>query len=285
MKALRGTPEPLAVVEDMEIARPGGPLKLRLYAAGHTSENAASRPGLVYFHGGGWVIGSLDTHDNICRMIAAQSGAVVVAVDYRLSPESKFPAAVEDACAATLWVAANAARLGIDPRRIAVGGDSAGGNMGTVVAMMCRDHGGPSLALQLLLYPATDLSSFETASHRKLAEGNFLTRSAMDWFTGHYLARPQDALDPRASPLLATNLSWLPPALLITAEFDPLRDEGEAYVKRLEEAGVPVVCTRYAGVIHGFISMAGLLSEGRRAIGQVAQALKNVRAAGLASSA
>jgi acetyl esterase len=203
---------------------------------------------------------------------------VVISVDYRLSPEVKFPAAVDDSYAATIWVAANADRLGIDARRIAVGGDSAGGNLATVVAMRCRDAGGPALALQLLIYPVTDLSSFETASHRELADGYFLTRAAMDWFTGHYLASEDQKRHPEVSPLLAQDLSGLPPALIITAEFDPLRDEGEAYAQRLQQAGVSVTATRYPGMIHAFVSMRGVLSGGRQAIQEAARFLSRSEA-------
>jgi acetyl esterase len=269
MKMLGGEPVQLGRVEDLTIPGPGGALALRLYA----DEHGGLRPALVFFHGGGWVFGNLDTHDAVCRAIAKESGAVVIAVDYRLSPEVKFPAAVEDSYAATQWVAANAERLGIDSRRIAVGGDSAGGNLATVIAMRCRDAGGPAIAGQLLIYPVTDLSSFETGSHRELAEGYFLTRAAMQWFTGHYLASDDHKRHPEVSPLHAPNLGGLPPALVITAEFDPLRDEGEAYAKRLQHAGVPVTSTLYPGMIHGFVSMRGVLAGGRQAIREIAKFL------------
>jgi acetyl esterase len=272
MKMLGGEPEQLGRVEDLSIPGPGGDVPLRLYA----NERGGVRPALVYFHGGGFVLGSLDSHDAVCRDLAKASDAVVISVDYRLAPEHKFPAAVEDAHAATVWVAANAERLGIDARRIAVGGDSAGGNLATVIAMRCRDAGGPALALQLLLYPVTDLSSFETGSHRECSEGYFITRAGMEWFTGHYLASVDQTRHPEASPLLAPNLSGLPPALVITAEFDPLRDEGEAYAQRLQQAGVPVVVTRYPGMIHGFVSMRGVLSGGRQAIQEAAKAIRSM---------
>src|SRR5580658_4651852 len=246
MKMVGGQPEALGRVEDLSIPGPGGDLPVRLYA----SEHGGLRPALVYFHGGGFVFGNLDTHDAVCRALAKESGAVVIAVDYRLAPEHKFPAAVDDSYAATVWVAANAQRLGINAQRIAVGGDSAGGNLATVVAMRCRDAGGPALAAQVLIYPVTDVSSFETGSHRELGEGYFLTRAGMEWFTGHYLASADHKRHPEASPLLAPNLRSLPPALVITAEFDPLRDEGEAYGKRLQDAGVPVTISRYPGMIH-----------------------------------
>jgi len=267
MKMLGGEPIALERVEDLSIPGPGGAVPVRVYASGH----GGIRPALVYFHGGGFVFGNLDTHDAVCRALAMESDAVVISVDYRLSPEHKFPAAVEDSHAVTVWVAANAERLGIDARRIAVGGDSAGANLATVVAMRCRDAGGPALASQVLLYPVTNFSSFETDSHRELAEGYFLTRAAMDWFTGHYLASADLTRHPEVSPLLAADLSGLPPALIITAEFDPLRDEGEAYAKRLQQAGVPVTITRYPGMIHGFVSMRGVLAGGRRAIQEAAK--------------
>ena len=272
MKMLGGEPDALGRVEDLSIPGPGGDLPVRVYA----SEHGGIRPALVYFHGGGWVLGNLDTHDAVCRALAKESGAVVISVDYRLSPEHKFPSAVEDAHAATLWVAANAERLGIDARRIAVGGDSAGGNMATVVALRFRDAGGPALASQVLFYPVTDLSSLETASHRELGDGYFLTGAAMDWFRGHYLASIDHKSHPEVSPLLAPDLSGLPPALVITAEFDPLRDEGEAYAQRLQQAGVPVTATRYPGMIHGFVSMRGVLSGGRQAIQEAAQFVRSM---------
>jgi acetyl esterase len=267
MKMLGGQPAELGRVEDLSIPGPGGDIPIRIYAI----EHGGLRPALVYFHGGGFVFGNLDTHDTVCRAIAKESGAVVISVDYRLAPEHKFPAAVEDSYAATVWVSANAERLGIDSRRIAVGGDSAGGNLATVVAMRCRDAGGPALAAQVLLYPVTDSSSFETASHREFAEGYFLTSGAMAWFTGHYLASADQKRHPEVSPLLAPNVSGLPPALVITAEFDPLRDEGEAYAQRLQEAGVAVTVKRYPGMIHGFVSMHGVLSGGRQAIKEAAE--------------
>jgi acetyl esterase len=272
MKLLGGEPEALSRVEDLAVSGPNGDVPVRLYA----SEYGGLRPALVYFHGGGFVFGNLDTHDGVCRALAKESGAVIIAVDYRLAPEHKFPAAVEDSYAVTLWVAGNAERLGIDAHRISVGGDSAGGNLATVVAMRCRDAGGPSLASQVLLYPVTDMSSFETVSHRELAEGYFLTRTAMQWFTGHYITSADLTRHPEVSPLLAPDLHSLPPALVITAEFDPLRDEGEAYAQRLEQAGVPVSITRYPGMIHGFISMRGVLSGGRQAIREAAEFIHSI---------
>ena len=261
LKPLAGQTEEVGRVEDLRIPHSERPIPIRIY----TAVAEGPFPCLVYFHGGGWVVCDLDTHDAVCRAIARRAGAVVVAVDYRLSPEYRFPAAVEDCYAATAWVAANAARLRIDPRRIAVGGDSAGGNLSTVMCLKARDEGGPALALQVLVYPVTNLASFDTPSYREFAEGYYLTRAEMEWFRGHYLARIEDAQSPYASPLLARDLRGLPPALVITAECDPLRDEGEAYAKRLAEAGVEVTCTRYGGMIHPFFSLGGVLSQGRRA--------------------
>jgi acetyl esterase len=274
MKLLGGEPDALGRVEDLFAPGPGGKIPLRLYASAH----GGLRPALVYFHGGGFVFGNLDSHDAVCRALAKESGAVVIAVDYRLSPENKFPAAVDDSYAATKWVAANAERLGIDARRIAVGGDSAGGNLATVIAMRCRDAGGPALAAQVLIYPVTDSSSLETGSHREFGEGYFLTRAGMEWFTGHYLASADHKRHPEVSPLLSPNLRGLPPALIITAEFDPLRDEGEAYAKRLEQAGVPVTLNRYPGMIHGFFSMRGVLAGARQAIQEAAKFVQSVSA-------
>jgi acetyl esterase len=272
IRIVGGQPEQIGRVEDLRIPHPEGPIPIRVY----TPAGDGPFPCLIYFHGGGWVVCNPDTHDTACRAIARRAGAVVVAVDYRLSPEYKFPAAVEDGYAATQWVAANTARLGADPGRIAVGGDSAGGNLATVMCMKSRDESGPALALQVLVYPVTNLASFDTASYGEFAEGYYLTRAEMEWFRGHYLARMEDARNPYASPLLAADLSGLPPALVITAECDPLRDEGEAYAKRLAEAGVAVTCTRYGGMIHPFFSMGGVLSQGRRAIEQVAAAVRHM---------
>ncbi len=274
LKDVAGEAEPIARVENRSISGPGGEIGIRVYSP----EIPRQCPCLVYFHGGGWVVCDLDTHDVVCRAIARRSGAVVVAVDYRLAPEHKFPAAVEDSYAATLWVAANAGGLGIDPRRIAVGGDSAGGNLAAVVSLKSRDEGGPALALQVLVYPVTNLASFDTGSYQAFAEGYNLTRAEMEWFRASYLSRPEDGKHPHASPLLAANLDGLPPALVITAECDPLRDEGEAYARRLEQAGVPVNCTRYPGMIHPFFSMPGALTQARKAIQQVAAAIGGITA-------
>jgi acetyl esterase len=272
LKTVAGPSEEIGSVEDLSIPHPEHPIPIRIFTPTADGPLAC----LIYFHGGGWVVCDLDTHDTVCRAIARRAGAVVVAVDYRLAPESKFPAAVEDCYAATQWVAANAARLAIDPRHIAVGGDSAGGTLSAVMCLKSRDEGGAAIALQVLVYPVTNLLAFDTPSYREFAEGYYLTRAEMEWFRGHYLARPEDAESPYASPLLAPELRGLPPALVITAECDPLRDEGEAYAKRLAEAGVEVTCTRYGGMIHPFFSLGGVFSQGRRAIEQVAAAVRGL---------
>lgn len=269
LKPVEGTAEPVGSVEDLRIPGPEGDIPIRVY----TPDTPAPRPSMVYFHGGGWVVCDLDTHDVICRGIARRSGAVVVSVGYRLAPEHKFPAAVDDCYAATMWVAANADRLGIDLDRIAVGGDSAGGNLGAVVSLKSRDESGPAIALQAMVYPVTDLSSFETPSYLEFGEGYQLTKPEMEWFRGHYLRSRDDAYNPHASPLLAHDLRGLPPALIITAECDPLRDEGEAYAMRLLEAGVPVTLSRYPGMIHPFFSFSGAIPQALDAIQQVAAAV------------
>lgn len=274
----KGEPEPLAKVEDVRLNGPDGAIPIRIYSPERPElEAGVPSPALVYFHGGGWVVCDLETHDVICRAIAKRSGAVVIAVDYRLAPEHKFPAAVIDCYAATRWVSENAERLGIDRNRIAVGGDSAGGNLATVISLQSRDEAGPHIALQILVYPVTDLSSFETPSYGEFAEGYGLTAAEMEWFRAQYLGHRDDARCIQASPLLAPDLHGLPPALVITAECDPLRDEGEAYAKRLQEAGVPVRLTRYAGMIHPFFSMAGGVPEARQAIAEVAAALAQIQ--------
>jgi len=277
MKKLGGEPEALGRIENMSIAGPGGDIPIRIYAR----ESGGLRPALVYFHGGGFVIGNIDTHDALCRAIAKESDSIVISVEYRLAPEHKFPAAVEDAHAATVWAAANAQRLGIDARRLAVGGDSAGGNLATVVALRCRDNSGPALAGQVMIYPVTDASSLQSQSHREWGEGYLLTTAGLKWLYGHYVASPELLFHPEVSPLLAKNLRGLPPALIIVAEFDPLRDEGEAYAKRLRRAGVPVALTTYPGMIHGFVSMLGVVTDARRAVHEVARFIRAMGNAGV----
>jgi len=257
MKALGGAPEQIGRVEDLAIPGPVGDIPARLYA-----EAAGSvRPALVYFHGGGFVIGNLETHDPVCRSLAKASGAVVISIDYRLAPEHRFPAAVDDCYAATRWVAANASGLGIDPARIAVGGDSAGGNLATAACLLAKERGGPNIRAQALIYPATDCT-FDTPSFHQFGDGYYLTAETSRWFWHQYA--PDRSIDKEATacPLNATleQLKDLPPALIITAECDILRDEGEAYARKLMQAGVSATCTRYLGAIHGFMG-ANALAE------------------------
>ncbi len=228
-------------------------------------------PCLVYFHGGGWTFCSIETHDATCRKLANGAGCVVVSVEYRLAPEHPFPAAAEDAFAATRWVAGHADALGIDPQRVAVGGDSAGGNLAAVVALMARDRGELKLCHQLLVYPITD-HDFETVSYRENAAGPLLTRSMMQSFWDFYVPDGNRS-NPYVSPLRAQSLAELPPATVITAEYDPLRDEGEAYALRLREAGVAVNASRYDGMIHGFFGFDEVLPAGRKAVDEAAAAL------------
>jgi len=256
-------------VEMREIPGPGGTVPIRIY----TPEGTNPMPAIVYFHGGGFVLCSLDTHDSTCRELAVGTGSVVVSVDYRLAPEAKFPAAPEDCYAATRWTADHAQSLGIDPARLAVAGDSAGGNLAAVVSMMARDRGGPEICHQLLIYPVTDFS-FETDSYRDNAEGYFLTTHMMRWFWHHYLETETDGADPLASPLRAKDLSGLPSATVLTAEFDPLRDEGHAYAESLEKAGVPTRYTNYPGVFHGFFGMTTELPRARKAVDDACEALR-----------
>jgi acetyl esterase len=270
-KKSSGVPVELGRVEPLRIPHAGGEIGARVYA----NDGEGVRAGLVYFHGGGFVLGDLDTHDPLCRALARESDAVVIAVDYRRAPEERFPAAVDDAFAATVWIAAHAAELGMDAQRIAVCGDSAGGTLATVTAMRCRDAGGPALAAQVLLYPITDMSSFATGSYVEFAENYGLTRAGMQWFAKHYLGE-QDGRHAEASPLLAGNAGGLPPALVVVAEFDPLRDEGEAYAERMRAAGVPVTVARYAGMVHGFALMLGVLEAGRRVVREVGAFLREM---------
>lgn len=247
-------PLPVHRVEDRRIATREADLPVRVFVP---RSGPGTLPATVYFHGGGFVIGSLDSHATLCRLLAVRSGSIVVAVDYRLAPEHPFPTGVEDACAAFEWVHAHADELGIDARRIALAGDSAGGNLAAVVSQIMRDRGGPMPCFQLLVYPAVDLSrSFD--SHRTLGEGYFLTESLMDWFLANYLTDLSHARDPRASPIVTGELAGLPPAHVVTAGFDPLRDEGEAYADALRAAGVPTTSRCYESLIHGFTGMGGL---------------------------
>ena len=260
---------PLAKVEDRTIPGPAGAIPVRVY----TPHGTGPLPLLVYFHGGGWVIGNLDTHDGVCRELAHGAGCVVMSVDYRLAPEHKFPAAAEDCYAAVAWAGAHASEIGADPTRIAVGGDSAGGNLTCVAALMARDKGGPRLCFQLPIYPATS-HALDMPSYRENATGYLLETEAMVWFWGHYLPTHADGEHVYASPLRAKDLGGLPPAFVITAEFDPLRDEGEAYAKRLQEAGVPTRLRRFDGMIHGFFGMSGIMDQAKTAIAESCASLR-----------
>lgn len=266
-----GAPPRVGRVVDRTIPGPSGGIKVRITAPG----GDGPFPALVYFHGGGWVAGSLDTHDAVCRAITRESDVAVVSVDYRLAPEAPFPAAVEDAYAATAWVAANGPTIGVDPGRIAVGGDSAGANLSAVVALMARDQGrsGPRLAFQVLIYPITN-DDLDTPSYREYAEGYLLSREAMAWYWDQYVPDPGDRRHPHASPLRADDLSGLPPALVITAEYDVLRDEGEAYAARLSQAGNSVRLSRYDGMIHGFLRRSAIFDQGRKALAEIGEALR-----------
>ena len=261
----------VAKVEDRSIPGPDGDLPVRIY----TPEGTGPFPVLVWFHGGGWVVGDLDSADGTARHLAVGAGCVVVSVDYRLAPETKFPGPAEDCYAAAQWAANNAAGIGGNPARIAVGGDSAGGNLATVVSLMARDRSGPNLVHQLLVYPVTE-RDFSTGSYQSNANGYSLTQDSMKWYWGHYLASDADATNPYAAPMHATDLTGLPPALVITAEYDPLCDEGEAYAGRLREAGVSTQYTRYDGMMHGFFGQSAVLDKGKQAISEATEALKKV---------
>jgi len=252
-------PRPVARVIDRLIPGLGVEIPVRIYSPVANPDGA---PALVYYHGGGWVIGDLDSHDDVCRSLAVGAECVVVSVDYRLAPESRFPAAVDDAIAAYGWVREHAAELGVDRARIAVGGDSAGGNLAAVVAQSEKREANPP-CFQLLIYPVTDLRC-ESSSYEAFADGFFLTRAAMHWFRDLYLSVESERLDVRASPLLADDLTGLAPLFLATAGFDPLRDEGRAYAQRVADAGGEVAYRCYKGAIHGCLSLAGVLPEGRR---------------------
>jgi acetyl esterase len=260
----------MASVTDRVAPGPAGDIPVRVYVP---TTQPGPRPVLVYFHGGGWVIGSVETHDGTVRAVAEGSGVTVVSVDYRLAPEHPFPAAIDDCVAAVRWVVDNAAELDVDPGRLAVGGDSAGGNLAAVAAVELRDSD-VDVRYQLLVYPATD-GTMSQPSVDENAEGYFLTKPTMAWFFQQYVG-DGDRTGPRVSPLHLpdTALAGLPPALVITAEYDPLRDEGEAYAARLAAAGCDVTCSRYDQMIHGFFSMRDLIPEGKAAVDQACESLR-----------
>ncbi|MDE1172503.1 MAG: alpha/beta hydrolase [Parvibaculaceae bacterium] len=265
---------PTGGIEDRTIPGPGGEIPVRIYTPVEAGKGPL--PVIVFFHGGGWVIGDLDTHDALCRTLANEAGAKVIAVHYRLAPEHVFPAAVEDCYAATKWVSANAAALGIDASRIAVAGDSAGGNLSAVISQLARDAGEPEIGFQLLIYPAVDAKA-NTPSYVENGEGYFLEKTTMDWFFNHY-STDADVPDPRLSPLRASSLENLPAAYIVTAGFDPLRDEGKLYADALAKAGVAVEYVNYSGMVHGFFNMQGVLDESRKAVKAAAAAVKKALA-------
>ncbi len=269
-RVLSGEPRALARVEDRTLPGPVAPIPIRFYA----SVADATLPALVYLHGGRFISGDLETHDPVCRELAVRSGCAVVAVDYRLAPEHRFPAALDDAYAAAMWVSKNGAALGIDTERVGVGGDSVGANLAAAVTLLDRDLAGGTLRCQVLVYPMLD-ATCSLESHRTFATG--FGPGSEDMMRGwrEYLGDAVDPHHPLASPLFAESLRGLPPALVLTAEYDSLRDEGEAYARRLKRARVPVVSTRYEGTIHGFFQMAGVLESGRRALDEVAEFLRS----------
>ena len=267
-------PEPpeLKSAEPLSIPAPHGTIPARIYTPKTLRQKDGLAACLVFFHGGGWVIGNLDTHDVACRQLAHEGELIVISVDYRLAPEHRFPAAVDDAIIATKWIAANARQYGIDAARLIVGGDSAGGNLAAVVALDARDGNGPAIAGQLLIYPATEFSR-KHASHHEPDTSILLTHSGIDWFVNHYMG-DADISDWRASPARATTLAALPPAYVLTAGADPLRDEGDEYAARLKEAGVPVTYKHFPGQFHGFFTMGKLLQQANVAPTDIAVWLK-----------
>ena len=262
----------VASVVNRDMQGPGGSLPLRIY----TPEGTGPFPLVVFFHGSGFVVCSLDTHDPMCRNLCAGAGCVVVSVDYRLAPEHKFPAAPDDSLAATRWAVDNAGALNADPSRVVVAGDSAGGNLAAVTALRIRDEGGPKLAGQLLIYPVTDYYDPGTPSMTENAEGYGLTRKGMEWFWNHYLADPSQAAHPHASPIKATDLSRLPPAYVISAEYDPLRDEAEYYADALTRAGVETKMRRWDGMNHGFFFFPGIVDKASAALDDSCEWLKGI---------
>ncbi len=259
---------PLSSVQDHRLAGPGGELAVRVYLP----VGEGPFPVLVYFHGGGWVVGNLDTHDSQARGLCAGSGCAVVSVDYRLAPEHPYPAAPEDCYAATSWAFEHGGELGLDCSRLAVGGDSAGANLATVVALMARDRQGPEIRFQLLVYPATD-DDFSRTSCIENAEGYILSTAAMRWFWNHYVPDPARRSEPYCAPAKAQSLVGLPPALVMTAEFDPLRDDGNAYAERLQSSGVPTRLSCYLGAVHGFVGMGAFSALAREAMREACEAL------------
>lgn len=271
MQAVGPKDVPIGTVTNLVIPGPAGDIPARSYLP--VAIGSEPQPTLIFFHGGGFVLGSIDTHDGLCRMLANSSGCRVISVEYRLAPEHRFPGAVEDAFAAARWIETNAAQLGVDANRLAVGGDSAGAALAAVVSQQARDAGAPKLAFQMLLFPATDLRA-DTASRRNFTEGYFLEARDIGWFFSHYLGSDADAADPKASPLVVDSLANLPPAYIMVAEFDPLHDEGFAYAEKLRAAGVKVTLDDYPGMVHDFIYLQAVLPQAAEALGAAGSALK-----------
>jgi acetyl esterase len=259
----------VAGIENRFIPGKQGDIPIRTYCPAKVGR----APLIVFFHGGGWAIGSIKSHDAICRRIAGENGALVVSVGYRLAPENKYPAAVEDAYAATCWAAEHAVDLGADPHKLIVMGDSAGGNLAAVVSLMSRELGGPHLVFQVLIYPGVDLGGTQLSKER-FADNPFLNGQALKFYADQYIRKPADLKDPHVSPLLADDLSHLPPALILTAEYDPLHDEGESYADRLRAAGNEVIYACYPGMVHGFISFGSLANGTEPAFAKIKQALQ-----------
>jgi acetyl esterase len=272
-KMLQGPPEAVAEVRDLVADGPAGKIPLRLYRPAG-SEAGAALPACVYIHGGGFVIGSVPLYDNLCRLLANAAGCVVVSVEYRLAPEQPFPAAVEDCFAALRWVAAQAGTLGIDAGRLAVGGDSAGGNLAAVCALLARDQGGPALRYQVLIYPVTDMRG-GTPSYHENGEGYFLTKPLMQYWLGSYLGDKGTVDDWRASPLLAPRHDGLPPASILVCGFDPLHDDGVRYAEALKKAGVPVRFTALPDQIHGLLTFDGALPAAKPTIAALGAELRD----------
>jgi acetyl esterase len=271
--AVNPEPPELRSVEPLSIPAPHGAIPARIYTPTTLRANGGLAPCLVFFHGGGFVIGNLETHDVVCRKLAHEGELIVISVDYRLAPEHKFPAAVEDAINSTKWIAANASKLGIDPSRLMVGGDSAGGNLAAVVALAAHDGNGPEMAGQVLIYPCTDFS-MKHPSHSEPETSILLTHAVVRWFYNHYLGGATDINDWRISPARAKTLAGLPPAYVLTAGADPLRDEGDEYAKRLKEAGVNVTYRHFPGQFHGFFTMGKLLQQADVAASEIGVWLK-----------
>ena len=272
MVTLMDEPAPaLARIEDIRIPGPAGPIPARVYAAG--PRGAPVRPVVAYFHGGGWVQGDLETHHGLCARLAQRSGAIVVAIDYRLAPEHRFPAAVEDCLASYRWLRSHAGELGGDPARVAVAGDSAGGNLSAVVSQLAASAREPVPTCQVLIYPAVDFA-LDTPSHRDLADGHIIPRDRILWYADQYIPDAAHRSDPRASPIGTKDLAGQPPALVITAGFDPLRDEGHAYAERLRAAGVDVIYREYPGQIHAFVSLVKAIPQGLTCTWEIGDYLK-----------